>query len=63
MNEFYCEELFVVKTKARYSCTSAIYFDLGANTIKENCEFEFSFNRSNIKHSVLDGGQQIILEN
>ena len=34
--EFYCEERFVVKNKARYSCTSAIYFDLGASIIKEN---------------------------
>ena len=28
--EFYCEELFVVKHKTRYSCKSAIYFDLDA---------------------------------
>ena len=27
--EYYCEELFVVKSKTRYSCTSAIYFNLG----------------------------------
>ena len=26
--EFYCEELFVVRHKSRYSCKSAIYFDL-----------------------------------
>ena len=26
--EFYCEELFVVKHKSKYSCESAIYFDL-----------------------------------
>ena len=25
--EFYCEELFVVKHKSKYSCKSAIYFD------------------------------------
>ena len=24
--EYYCKELFVVKSKTRYSCTSAIYF-------------------------------------
>ena len=34
--EFYCEELFVVRHKARHSCKSAIYFDLGADIIKEN---------------------------
>ena len=60
---FYSEELFVAKSKARYSCVSAIYFDLGANIIKENCEFQFNFNKTSIKPSVLDGEQQIILAN
>ena len=31
--EFYCEELFVVKYKSRYSCESMIYFNLDAETI------------------------------
>ena len=35
--EFYCEELFVVKHKLKYSCESAIYFNLGSEIIKENC--------------------------
>ena len=26
--EYYCKELYVVKSKTRYSCTSAIYFNL-----------------------------------
>ena len=26
--EYYCEELFVVKSKARYSCASMLYFQL-----------------------------------
>ena len=59
----YCKELFVVKSKSRYSCASAIYFDLGLEIIKENCEFEFYFNKSNIKPEVLSGGNQIILAN
>ena len=25
--EYYCDELFVVKSKTRYICTSAIYFN------------------------------------
>ena len=37
--EFYCKELFVVKHKLRYSCESAMYFDLGSEMIKENCNF------------------------
>ena len=27
--EYYCEELFVVKSKTRYSCVSTTYFNLG----------------------------------
>ena len=34
--EYYCEELFVVKSKMRYSCTSAIYFNLEADVIRAN---------------------------
>ena len=37
--EFYCKKLFVVKHKTSYSCKSAIYFNLDANIIKENCVF------------------------
>ena len=58
--EYYCEELFVVKSNSRHSCASAIYFDLGLEIIKENSEFDFYFNKSNIKPAVLDGGHQII---
>ena len=39
--EFYCEELFVVRHKSRYSCESVIYFNLDTETIKENCKFKF----------------------
>ena len=61
--EYYCEELFVVKSKTRYSCASAIYFNSGSEIIKENCEFEFLFNKTDMKLIVLDGGYQIILAN
>ena len=53
--EFYCEELFIMKHKSKYSCESAIYFDLGPEIIKENSKFDFS--------TVLDGGSEIILAN
>ena len=39
--EYFCEELFVVKSKNRYSCASTIYFNLSSGIIKENCEFNF----------------------
>ena len=61
--EFYCEELFVVKHKTQYSCESAIYFDLSADIIKENCEFHYYFNKTDVKPSVLDGGHEIVLAN
>ena len=61
--EFYCEELFVVEHKTQYSCESAIYFDLSADIIKENCEFHYYFNKTDVKPSVLDGRQEIVLAN
>ena len=38
-NEFYCEELFVVRHKAQHNWENTIYFDLGADIVKENCDF------------------------
>ena len=34
--EYYCEELFVVKSKSKYSCASALYFESDKQTIREN---------------------------
>ena len=61
--EYYCEELFLVKSKTRYSCASAIYFNLESDIIKENCEFLYYYNKTDIKTTVPDGGFQIILAN
>ena len=41
--EYYCEELFVIKSKMRYSCSSAIYFNLESDVIKANCEFQYYY--------------------
>ena len=60
-SEFYCEELFVVKHKTSYICESAIYFNLGTNIIKENCNFRVYYNKADIIPTVLDGGNEIIL--
>ena len=62
-HEFYCEELFVVKHKTSCSCESAIYFHLYTNTIKENCNFRFYYNKTDIIPVVLDSGNEIILVN
>ena len=61
--EFYCEELLEVKEKSRFSCESVIYFNLDAETIKENCKFKFYYNKTDITPTVLDGGNEIILAN
>ena len=61
--EYYCKELFVIKSKTRYSCTSTIYFNLESDVIKANCEFQYYYNKTDIKPTVLDGGFQIILAN
>ena len=58
--EFYCEEFFVVKHKSKYSCESAIYFNLDSNTVDENCKFNFYYNKTDITPAVLDGGNEII---
>ena len=59
--EYYCEELFVVKSKAKYSCASALYFQLDRQTIKENCIFDYYYNKTDVKPSILDGGYEIVL--
>ena len=61
--EYYCKELFVVKSKTRYSCTSTIYFNLESDVIKAHCEFQYYYNKTDIKPTVLDGGFQIIFAN
>ena len=61
--EFYCEELFVVRHKTKHSCESTIYFDLGMNIIKESHDFQYYFNNTDVKPSVLDGEHEIILAN
>ena len=61
--EFCCEELFVVKYKTKYSCESAIYFNLGTDIIKENATLDFATTKTDNAPTVLDGGNEIILAN
>ena len=62
--EFYCEvELFTVKHKSSYSCENAIYFNLTTDIIKNNCNFHFYFNKTDITPTMLDGGDEIVLAN
>ena len=61
--ELYCEELFVVKHKSSYSCESAIHFNLTADIIRNNCNFDFYNNKTDVTPTVLDGGYEMILAN
>ena len=61
--EFYCEELFIVKHKSRYSCESTIYFNLTTDIIRNNYNFDFYYNNTDITPTVLDGGDKIVLAN
>ena len=58
--EFFCEELFVVRHKSIHSCESAIYFNLDKDIIKQNFNFKFYYNKTDITLTVLDGGNEII---
>ena len=52
-----------MKQKSKYSCKSAIYINLVAEIIKDNCKFKFHYNKADITPTVLDGGNEIILAN
>ena len=60
-NEFYCEELFVDKHKSSYSYESAIHFNLTTDIIRNNCNLDFYYNKTDVTPTVLDGGDEIIL--
>ena len=60
---FFCKECFVVRHKSRYSCQSAIYFDLDKDIIKHNYNFEFYYKNTDVTPTILDRGNKIILAN
>ena len=60
--EYFCEELFLVKDRSKHSCESALYFNLSTDIIKQNCNFQYYFNKT-VVPAVLDNGNQIVLAN
>ena len=62
-NEFYCEEFIIVKHKSSYSCESAMYFNLTTDIIRNNCNFDFYYNKTDVTPTVLNGGDETILAN
>ena len=59
---YYCEELFVIKHKSRYSCVSAIFYNLGPATVIKNCRFDYYYNIT-VPPVILDGGRDVLLAN
>ena len=53
----------MVRHKTIHSCESAIYFDLNTEIIKQNCDFLFYYNKTDITPAVLDSSNKIILAN
>ena len=50
-------------TSSHISCESAIYFNLTTDIIRNNCNFNFYYNKTDITSAVQDGGDEIILAN
>ena len=59
---YYCEELFLIKHKSRYSCESAIFYNLTADVVYSVCQFDYFYNTT-VPPSMLDGGSTILLAN
>ena len=57
------KSFIIVKHKSSYSCESAIYFNLTTEIIKNNCDFHFYFNKTDVTPIVLDRGDEIVLAN
>ena len=52
--------LMYIKQDEKTTFLYAIYFDSNAEIIKETCEFQYYYNKTDIIPSVLDGGSEII---
>ena len=57
------QRAFHCKHNSSHSCESAIYFNLTTDIIKNNCDFDFYFNNTDVTPTVLDGGDEILLAN
>ena len=45
---YYCDELFVVKHKSKYTCASAIFYELGPPQVIKNCRFYYVYNETDL---------------
>ena len=53
----------LLNTQSSYSCESTIFFNLTIDIIRNNCNFDFYYNKTDVTPTVLDGGDEIILAN
>ena len=53
---YYCEEIFVVKHKSAYGCSSTIFYNLGVKRVLESCEFKYIYD-AKVAPTILDGGK------
>ena len=51
---FTVKDIYIVGHKSIHSCKSAIYFDLDKDTIKNNCDLMFYYNKTDITLMVLN---------
>ena len=59
---YICEELFVVKHKSTYGCSSAIFYDMGGRRVTDSCEFKYMYD-AKVAPTILDGGTELLLAN
>ena len=59
---YYCDELFVMKHKSTYGCSSTIFYDMGAKRVMDFCEFKYIYD-TKVAPTILDGGKELLLTN
>ena len=60
---FTVKNFSLLSTNLVTAVESAIYFNLMTDIIRNNCNFDFYYNKTDIMPTVLDGGDEIILAN
>ena len=59
---YFCEELFIVKHKSPYGCSSAIFYDMGPKRITQACTFTYVYD-GKVAPTILDGESELLLAN
>ena len=63
-DEFYCEEYYSLLNINPVPAVKVLStLNLSTDIIRNNCNFDFYYNKTNVTPSILDGGDEIILAN